>query len=914
MGLDHTCPNGGIHRSSTNRAGTSRHKRNRVRILDESGPSVRTEQPMQSALDIIAPSKPFSSGSFHTCSEDYRLMGECPTRQPRPEPNITYPTSSVVSSLARGPIHPCAADQTSGSSAPQAQYYPPSLRDGFGSHAAIATELDESCSPVPDAPAPPGLAPGASMPPPADAVPSASILVSTTTQSAYSSALATCTSSLLFPNRFASSTLPFDACTNLAVSGYHTNQSEFVAGGVCELSSGLHFLHNSGCPACDAYPPDSAPCFVTESGACANTPPPNSISDALSSSNSPPPLLPPSADRSSAFSPAFSRTVGTSPLGPDCRQSGTDRRPHPCLCVAYLHSGHRPHLCDQNAHICVKGHYEHLFRNDMCQSNHPSYHQYACPVHSNRLVSSGDTVLSELPSHTQHLSEPMDQIRYGGVHLRSNLYRDSFIGLRCRSQAESPPPPAPISCHRVKSQSDPHSSVVRSHRSLDGARSQSAMEQRRYSAPVEPYYEVNLASPLDPLTGNASPRVSLVVDNVRFVIDAKRLQAYPDTMLGRMLSSQFAEASRLRWSRSSRSACPEDHPDGDHLARASSSSTTATAAATTWDSESCRARVAPDVVLAPHSNISAQLFRAILDYYLVGYMSCPPGVSVQELKEACDYFLIPFNHHTVRCSNLRAFLHELSNDGAHAMFERFLEAHILSLLVKCARKGERECHVVVVTDDEIIDWDPDYPPQMPENELRSHIIYSTQMFRFLKYIENREVAKQVLLERGLKKIRIGIEGYPTSKDRVKFRPGVRPEAIYNYIQCPFLRMSWEEEENKSRHVDFQCVKSKSVSDLTTGLEQAVVDPLPPHLVRSPSNHQLRASPLHDSSNFAVQVDTLESSGINTSDAPPEPSPVEPADSTETPDMSTAALLPSETRESTALVDTELNTRDTSSDT
>ncbi len=32
------------------------------------------------------------------------------------------------------------------------------------------------------------------------------------------------------------------------------------------------------------------------------------------------------------------------------------------------------------------------------------------------------------------------------------------------------------------------------------------------------------------------------------------------------------------------------------------------------------------------------------------------------------------------------------------------------------------------------------------------------MYRFLKYIENREIAKRVLLERGLKKIRIGIEG------------------------------------------------------------------------------------------------------------------------------------------------------------
>ena len=33
------------------------------------------------------------------------------------------------------------------------------------------------------------------------------------------------------------------------------------------------------------------------------------------------------------------------------------------------------------------------------------------------------------------------------------------------------------------------------------------------------------------------------------------------------------------------------------------------------------------------------------------------------------------------------------------------------------------------------------------------------MFRFFKYIENRDEAKQVLKERGLKKIRLGIEGF-----------------------------------------------------------------------------------------------------------------------------------------------------------
>lgn len=44
--------------------------------------------------------------------------------------------------------------------------------------------------------------------------------------------------------------------------------------------------------------------------------------------------------------------------------------------------------------------------------------------------------------------------------------------------------------------------------------------------------------------------------------------------------------------------------------------------------------------------------------------------------------------------------------------------------------------------------------------------------------------------------------------------------FYNYVQRPFLHMSWEKEEAKSRHVDFQCVKSKSV----TNLAEATADP------------------------------------------------------------------------------------------
>lgn len=77
-------------------------------------------------------------------------------------------------------------------------------------------------------------------------------------------------------------------------------------------------------------------------------------------------------------------------------------------------------------------------------------------------------------------------------------------------------------------------------------------------------------------------------------------------------------------------------------------------------------------------------------------------------------------------------------------------------MVNSAQRGDRECHIVVLLDDDTVDWDEEYPPQMGEEY--SQTVNSTAMYRFFKYIENRDVAKQVLKDRGLKKIRLGIEG------------------------------------------------------------------------------------------------------------------------------------------------------------
>ncbi|EEB18926.1 BTB/POZ domain-containing protein, putative [Pediculus humanus corporis] len=266
-------------------------------------------------------------------------------------------------------------------------------------------------------------------------------------------------------------------------------------------------------------------------------------------------------------------------------------------------------------------------------------------------------------------------------------------------------------------------------------------------------------------------RITLVVDNTRFVLDRSLFTAHPNTMLGRMFSSGIEFTHR--------------NDRGEY-------------------------EVA--------DGISATVFRSILDFYKGRVIKCPPTVSVQELREACDYLLVPFDINTVRCHNLRGLLHELSNEGARQQFEVFLEELIFPLMVNSAQRGDRECHVVNLLDDDVVDWDEEYPPQMGEEY--SQTVNSTAMYRFFKYIENRDVAKQVMKDRGLKKIRLGIEGYPTHKEKVKKRAGGRAEVIYNYVQRPFIHMSWEKEEAKSRHVDFQCVKSKSV----TNLAEATADP------------------------------------------------------------------------------------------
>lgn len=70
-------------------------------------------------------------------------------------------------------------------------------------------------------------------------------------------------------------------------------------------------------------------------------------------------------------------------------------------------------------------------------------------------------------------------------------------------------------------------------------------------------------------------------------------------------------------------------------------------------------------------------------------------------------------------SILGGLLHELSNEGARGQFEVFLEDLILPLMVNSAQRGDRECHIVVLLDDDSVVWDEEYPPQMGEEYSQS---------------------------------------------------------------------------------------------------------------------------------------------------------------------------------------------------
>lgn len=48
-----------------------------------------------------------------------------------------------------------------------------------------------------------------------------------------------------------------------------------------------------------------------------------------------------------------------------------------------------------------------------------------------------------------------------------------------------------------------------------------------------------------------------------------------------------------------------------------------------------------------------------------------------------------------------------------------MDDQILPQMVKAAKRGDRECHIVILLDDDVVDWDEEYPPQTGEEYSQS---------------------------------------------------------------------------------------------------------------------------------------------------------------------------------------------------
>lgn len=54
-------------------------------------------------------------------------------------------------------------------------------------------------------------------------------------------------------------------------------------------------------------------------------------------------------------------------------------------------------------------------------------------------------------------------------------------------------------------------------------------------------------------------------------------------------------------------------------------------------------------------------------------------------------------------------------------------------MVSSAERGDRECHIVVLLDDDSVDWDEEYPPQMGDEYSQSMIVMSLTFYSLSEF-------------------------------------------------------------------------------------------------------------------------------------------------------------------------------------
>lgn len=68
-------------------------------------------------------------------------------------------------------------------------------------------------------------------------------------------------------------------------------------------------------------------------------------------------------------------------------------------------------------------------------------------------------------------------------------------------------------------------------------------------------------------------------------------------------------------------------------------------------------------------------------------------------------------------------------------------------MVNSARRGDRECHIVVLLEDDVVDWDEEYPPQMGEEYSQSKRAKDIVRFSLLPLFLRYQGSKYMTLPR-----------------------------------------------------------------------------------------------------------------------------------------------------------------------
>ena len=58
-------------------------------------------------------------------------------------------------------------------------------------------------------------------------------------------------------------------------------------------------------------------------------------------------------------------------------------------------------------------------------------------------------------------------------------------------------------------------------------------------------------------------------------------------------------------------------------------------------------------------------------------------------------------------------------------------ARLMNVIYHVLQHGDRECHIVILADEDVVDWDEQYPPQMGDEYAQGKKIYAVVCLLFI---------------------------------------------------------------------------------------------------------------------------------------------------------------------------------------